>query len=117
MLRHESGRGAVAETWELGPVLDWAPVAAPAREPLVGTGVRLEPIDPERHAAELFEAAQGAGADPFLWHYLGYGPFSDLGEFTEFARGQAASQDPLFFAIVDARTGKAAGVAAYMRIE
>jgi hypothetical protein len=47
----------------------------PAPETLQGRLVRLEPVDPARHAADLY-AASRAG-DPGLWTYLGYGPFAD----------------------------------------
>ena len=54
---------------------------SPARplEPVVleGRTVRLEPLDADRHAAALFEAAQGDGADPLVWRYMWYGPFAD----------------------------------------
>ena len=82
----------------------------PRRAPLVGARVRLEPLDPDRHAAELFAAAE---ADPTLWDYLPYGPFS-FDELATHLRAQAASEDPLFFAVVVA--GRAVGVVSFMRI-
>jgi RimJ/RimL family protein N-acetyltransferase len=84
----------------------------PAREPIEGDRVRLEPLDPARHAEDLFAAAQG---DDGLWDYLPYGPFADVAALREHLRAQAASEDPLFFAVlVD---GAAAGVVSYLRIE
>ena len=53
------------------------PASPPAHRPLVGTRVRLEPLDPERHADDLLAAAAG---DPQLWDYLPYGPFADVEE-------------------------------------
>ena len=47
----------------------------PARTAIEGQRVRLEPLDPARHAADLFAAAQG---DDALWDYLPYGPFADV---------------------------------------
>lgn len=99
-----------------GPVLDWTPVQVPAREPIPGETVRLEPLDPARHGAALYAASHGPGHDPALWDYLGYGPFPSEAEFMGWLTTQARSPDPMFFAIVDAATGRAEGVASYMRI-
>jgi RimJ/RimL family protein N-acetyltransferase len=84
----------------------------PARTPIEGDRVRLEPLDPDRHARNLFAAAQG---DDALWDYLPYGPFGDLEALTEHLRAQAASDDPLPFAVVT--DGKAVGIVTFMRIE
>jgi RimJ/RimL family protein N-acetyltransferase len=95
----------------------WQPARTPQGTTLEGERVRLEPLDAERHAAELFDAAQGPGADPDLWRYLPYGPFAGPAELREWAAQQAASADPRFYAVVDRATGRAAGVASYLRIE
>ena len=84
----------------------------PARAPLAGTNVRLEPVSRERHGADLFAAAQG---DAALWNYLPYGPFAGEVELGEHLDRQSASEDPLFLAVlVDDR---ALGVVSYMRME
>jgi RimJ/RimL family protein N-acetyltransferase len=95
--------------------LDWTPARRPPREPIAGERVRLEPLEP-RHAPELFRASQGPGADPELWKYLPYGPFTDDAEYADWIRSQAAGDDPLFFAIIDSESGDARGVASYLRI-
>ena len=38
------------------PVQGWQPRPRPPREPMVGRWCRLEPLDPARHAEELFNA-------------------------------------------------------------
>ena len=81
---------------------------------LAGERLRLEPVSRQRHGADLFAAAQG---DPRLWDHLPYGPFTDVEGLREHLARQAASDDPLFFAVVDAATGRAAGVVSYLRIE
>ena len=93
------------------------PATRPARRPLHGTRVRLEPLDPDRHAHDLFAAAQGPGADPQLWRYLSYGPFADAEELRTWVAERAASSDPLFLTVVEAATGRAGGVVSYLRIE
>jgi RimJ/RimL family protein N-acetyltransferase len=89
----------------------------PRREPLQGRLVRLEPLDPDRHAADLYAASHGPHADPALWTYLPYGPFGQAQEMREHLVTQAASDDPLFLAVVDAATGRAGGVVSFLRIE
>lgn len=42
------------------PVADWKGARAPGREPLVGSYCRIEPVDVERHAADLYEAYSSA---------------------------------------------------------
>jgi RimJ/RimL family protein N-acetyltransferase len=101
---------------ELGPLLDWQPVSLPARSPISGRTVRLEPLDPERHTEELWEASHGPGHDAGTWDYLGYGPFDNIDAFRRYIQAHAESSDPLFFAIVDSATGTAQGVASYMRM-
>lgn len=93
------------------------PARAPEHRSLQGSRVRLEPLDPDRHASDLFAAAQGRGADPDLWRYLPYGPFADAAELRAWLAERAASVDPLFLAVVDRATGRAGGVVSYLRIE
>jgi RimJ/RimL family protein N-acetyltransferase len=98
-------------------LLTWTPRPRPTRERLDGSIVRLEPLSVEQHAASLFEAAQGAGSDPHLWDWVSYGPFPDQAAFETWIGSQATSEDPLFFAVVDAITGQALGEVSFLRIE
>jgi RimJ/RimL family protein N-acetyltransferase len=90
------------------------PATAPAQRVLAGGRVRLEPLDPDRHAEDLLAAAAG---DPRLWDYLPYGPFADVGSLRAHLARQASSGDPLFLTIVDSGSGRAAGVVSSLRIE
>lgn len=92
---------------------EWRGAAAPPREPLEGGSVRLEPLDPSRHAADLFAAAQGADD---TWAYLPYGPFGARDEFVRWLEERAPLDDPLTFAIVDRASGRALGLASLMSI-
>jgi RimJ/RimL family protein N-acetyltransferase len=99
----------------IGPALPgWTPPPAPPREPMIGRYVRVEPID-ERFAADLHDAA-ALDRDGRMWTYLPYGPFADLDAYRCWMRATCTGADPLFFAIVDAATGRATGAAAYLRI-
>jgi RimJ/RimL family protein N-acetyltransferase len=96
--------------------LKWKPASAPGHTALNGELVRLELVDPARHAEQLFTASHGADKDPHLWDHLAYGPFADQEEFTGWLEQRAASADPLFFAVVDIAARRALGMASYMRI-
>jgi len=52
-----------------------------------------------------------------MWTYLFGGPFASAAEFRLWLEPRERSEDPLFFAIVDARSNQAAGLAAYLRID
>jgi len=96
--------------------LAWTAARVPPRETLTGATVRLEPLDPERHALPLFKASHGDGAAGPLFRYLPYGPFAGLEEFREWLDQRAASTDPLFYAIVDGETPTPKGMASYLRM-
>ncbi len=76
---------------------------------------RVEPLDVERHAGDLY-AANSSDNEGRLWTYLPYGPFSTLNDYRTWLAGYQHSDDPLFHAIVDLQTGQAVGVASYLRI-
>jgi RimJ/RimL family protein N-acetyltransferase len=97
-------------------VPDWRPPQAPAREPMPGRYCSVEPLDPAAHAHDLHQANM---RDPQggMWTYMAYGPFDDLPAYRAWADAAARGSDPLFHAIVDRSTGRAVGVASYMRID
>jgi len=86
----------------------------PKKVPLDGETVVLEPVDPARHAASLFASSKDA---PELWKHLAYGPFHDQEEFTGWLQERAATDDPLFYALVDRAAAEARGMASYLRME
>lgn len=98
----------------VGPALpDWQPPSSPGQEPMQGRYCRLEKLDPERHAEQLFEACS-ADAEGRNWTYLGYGPFETLEKFGGWVEASSKTEDPLFFVVlVEAR---AVGVASYLNI-
>jgi RimJ/RimL family protein N-acetyltransferase len=101
----------------IGPLLpDWKAPPPPPRAPMVGRYCRVEPIDAARHAEDLYRAN---AADPSRrnFTYLTIGPFDTLDAYREWVTSASRSEDPLFHAIVDAETGKAAGIASFMRID
>ena len=88
---------------------------APSRAPLLGEHVELCPLDPIRHAAELWQAL--GGTPPSHWTYLPYGPFAGFEDFRRWLEGWSSSADPLFFCIVDRASRVAVGLASYLRIQ
>jgi RimJ/RimL family protein N-acetyltransferase len=100
----------------IGPLVEGSPARRPQRTTLPGRVVTLGPLDPEAHGDALYEGIRGEAGDR-LWQYLFEGPFADRSAFETHLRRIAASEDPLFFAILDNASGSAVGYASYMRIE
>jgi RimJ/RimL family protein N-acetyltransferase len=93
--------------------IDWKPARMPERKPIEGETVTLVPLDAGRHARHIYAAV--AGADE-LWRFLPYGPFPDEPSFTAWVADLAASQDPLFYAIVDRASAEPLGLGSYLRM-
>ena len=98
------------------PVDGWTARPFPPRTPMVGRWCRVEPVDVARHAAELHEANLD-DPDGRNWTYLSSEPFRDLDAYRAWLAKMSAGDDPQFHAIVDAKSGKAVGIAAYLRID
>lgn len=90
------------------------PCARPARVVLEGRYARLEPLSPA-HAHALFEASSGPGADA-RFAYLSDDPPGDKNELGLWIEKSSEKEDPLFSAVIDRRSGRAAGRQALMRI-
>lgn len=92
----------------------WTPRATPQRQTLEGQYVRLEPLCANRHGADLFAASTPQDADQrFAW--LPETPPPNLNAYLGWAEKAEASQDPLYFAVIDKATGKAGGRQTLMR--
>jgi len=98
------------------PLTDWRPPPRPVHAVLEGRYCRLEPLAARRHAADLY-AAYSRDADGRMWTYLSSGPFASSAEFRSWVEARQDSEDPLFFAVIDAATARAAGVASFLRID
>jgi RimJ/RimL family protein N-acetyltransferase len=98
------------------PVADPSPAPLPERRPHVGRYARVEPLDPAAHAADLFAASHGDATKERIWDYLAYGPFPSQEAFVAHLERQAASDDPMFFAIRPHASGRAEGIASLMSI-
>ncbi len=100
----------------IGPEVDAHPAKLPVRTTLMGNHVTLLPLDADKHVDDLYEATHGPEKEA-LWLYLFDGPFADKESFRESIAKKAASNDPLFFAIIDNRTTRCVGHATLMRID
>ena len=98
------------------PLPNWEPRPRPPRIAMEGRFVRVEPLEPERHGGDLFEAFS-ADADGRIWTYLPYGPFASRAELESWISRFCQSEDPLFHALIEQSSGEALGVASLMRIE
>jgi RimJ/RimL family protein N-acetyltransferase len=97
------------------PLPDWQPRPLPPQAPMHGRTCRLEPLNPERHAKELYDAYSEDTAGS-LWTYLPYGPFTSFADFHSHVETCSRGDDPQFFALMNPDTGKAVGMASYLRI-
>jgi RimJ/RimL family protein N-acetyltransferase len=95
---------------------DWTSRPLPARQPLEGRYVRLEPISSAMHTDGLYEASSVADAGD-RFRFLFENPAEDPQEFAAWVKKLEASSDPLFFAVIDKASGKVAGRQALMRID
>lgn len=97
----------------VGPEVDSTPRPLPARVRIKGAYVELEPLH-VRHAAELWDSAQGADSS---WDYLGYGPFASRAAMVAFVADFAANHDPMAWAIRPVSTGLVSGWLTLMDIQ
>jgi len=95
---------------------DWKGAPAPTAQLIEGRFIRLEKLDPARHADGLWQALQGPGADPKLWDYLPYGPFPERAAFDAWLDNHAANSDPYFFSVLDRASGDVQGLLSLMSI-
>lgn len=100
----------------LGPSVDATPRPLPARVPVRGPSVELEPLH-RRHADELWDAAHQDPAAHASWDYLGYGPFPSAEAMAAFVAGFASTHDPMTWAVRPVATGAVSGWLTLMDIQ
>ena len=95
---------------------NWTVRPRPARTVLEGEFVRLEPLGAARHGDELHAASSVADIDGrFRW--LPETPVASREAFQPWLEKATASEDPLFFAVIDKASGRVAGRQTLMRID
>jgi RimJ/RimL family protein N-acetyltransferase/8-oxo-dGTP pyrophosphatase MutT (NUDIX family) len=100
----------------VGPAISAESAVLPQREVVNGRIISLHPLDAERDAAQLYAISHGDSAKESIWTYMSYGPFADEIAMEQWLKQQAQSADPLFFAVIDNNSGRAAGMVSYLNI-
>ncbi|MVA95748.1 GNAT family N-acetyltransferase [Nitratireductor sp. CAU 1489] len=95
---------------------NWTGRPRPQHTAMEGRFVRLEPLDPARHGDGLYEASSVADA-PERFRWLPEVPPASRADFQPWLDKAAASADPLFFAVIDRRSGAVCGRQTLMRID
>lgn len=98
------------------PVEPLPPAVFPGRTPLRGQRVALEPVDPRRHAEELFAIGHADAAAVEVWRYVPYGPFADVASMTSWLRGCAGASETVFLALREMAENRLMGMASFLEI-
>jgi len=98
------------------PLPDWQACEHPRGATMQGRLCWMEPVDLDKHASDLF-AAFAKDHDQRNWTYLPYGPVATEEDLRSWMLAACLGDDPSFFSVIDLVTGKAVGVASYLRIE
>ncbi|MEZ5855907.1 MAG: GNAT family protein [Hyphomicrobiaceae bacterium] len=100
----------------IGPRLaNPGPAKLPQRTVLDGRFCRLEPIDPTRHADDLFAASTPPDAAR-RFRYLFDPVVTSKADMDQWLAAAVKSDDPLVFAVIDKRSGRCEGRQTLMRI-
>ncbi len=95
---------------------NWTPREQPHLSPMEGRYVRLEPLSAAKHGDGLYEASTVPDAlERFRW--LGEMPPKTREEFQPWLDKAEASKDPIYFTVIDKKTGKIAGRQTYLRTD
>lgn len=98
------------------PLPSWQACKPPILTTMAGNYCRLEPLIVDLHCADLNVAYSGETAAQ-NWTYLAHGPFENIENLRGWLQASSSSADALFYAIVESKSGKAVGVASYLRID
>ena len=94
----------------------WTSRPRPRRQAMEGRFVRLEPLDPAAHGDGLFQVSTVPDAAE-RFRYLFDVPPESRTAFQPWLEKAAASEDPLFFTVIDRESGEVAGRQTLMRID
>jgi RimJ/RimL family protein N-acetyltransferase len=110
-----SSQAPSASSLPIGPALDWSPRNLPSKTVLTGRYCRLEPLDPKKHGDDLVAAFKTTA--PESWTYLFHGPFADDAGLRQWLAESASAPGNVCYAIIDPASGRALGLASYMRMD
>lgn len=92
------------------------PAERPARRVLTASRFELRPLDPEGDVDDLFRVGHDAPGAELLWTYMAYGPFDSRAAMQDWLHTCAATDDPLFFSVIERATGRRVGMCSFMSI-
>lgn len=95
---------------------NWSERKRPPCTPMQGQFCRVVPLEPERHAADLY-AANSDDKEGRMWTYLAYGPFSRFEDYLAMMNEWRLNEGWRMHAVLDERTGSATGLASYLHVE
>lgn len=95
---------------------NWSGCPKPDGRGLEGRFVKLEKLDAKKHVDGLFEASRMEDAD-IRFRWLFEYPAQSRSEFQTWMEKVEASEDPLFYAVIDKNTGKIGGRQTLMGID
>jgi RimJ/RimL family protein N-acetyltransferase len=82
---------------------------------MAGRYCRVEPLDAARHAARLYDA-YSADREGRLWTYLPWGPYASFDDYLTGVNVGLQRENFITYAVIDAATDKAVGVASYLNM-
>ncbi len=103
----------------IGPAVpNWRGARIPTGDPMEGRTVRVELLDPDARAEELYEAFS-LDREGRLWTYMPSGPYASASDLRDEMRRLCDRPDEqqMVHAIVDLERDAATGVASYLRID
>jgi RimJ/RimL family protein N-acetyltransferase len=101
----------------VGPAVPgWSPRPRPPHTAIEGRTCRVVPLDPIAHGGDLFEA-EAEDPEATGWTYLPSERPAGRDAYFAWLGKMTAGDDRMFHAIVDRATGRACGMASYLRID
>ncbi|MCW3838557.1 GNAT family N-acetyltransferase [Micromonospora yasonensis] len=97
-------------------VPNWQSRPEPEAVCLTGRLCRIEPLNVDEHAADLYRALHHDSSGR-QWTYMAYGPFRDRESFEGFLTAATADPSLIVFTIVSGESGRAEGMASLSRID
>ncbi|KAI1710313.1 acetyltransferase (GNAT) domain-containing protein [Ditylenchus destructor] len=94
----------------------WTPRQYPEKKVFEGRYVRIEPLDVAKHGDELYEVSSVPDAAE-RFRYMMVDEPKSREEFQPWLEEVEKSVDPLYFVVIDKKTGKVAGRQTLMRID
>jgi RimJ/RimL family protein N-acetyltransferase len=93
----------------------WQPAPWPSRTPIEGRYCRVEPLKTAQHLDDLAQAF-AEDREGEIWTYIPGGPFDTKADLKSWLDQVASSDDPFFYAILDAGSDQAVGIASHCSI-